>query len=76
MNAQHARQISDEKNHKPVAKIIEMIKAEAEKGRYALHLYEPQSDSQMTYLREMGYNVYQHGTAAIQKDGLYYTISW
>lgn len=75
-NAEQARQITDSYNDDILYEILRKIKEKAQHNESELHLYEPVIFKVIEKLESRGFEVKQHSGIAVQRDGLYCTISW
>ena len=57
-------------------KVITDIKIKAELGDRKLHIYNPLKEKTMKELELLGFKIAQMPSIAVQRDGLYYTITW
>lgn len=75
-NAQQAKQIVDSLYTDELQDILVEIKYRAARGETVLHIYKPMKGKTVDELRNRGFKVKDLPSIAIQKDGLYYSISW
>lgn len=75
-NAQEAKKIVESLYSDELHNTLTDIKFKVEKGETVLHVYKPLQRKTIDVLREKGFNVATSPSIAIQRDNLYYTITW
>lgn len=76
MKASYARELAEKSVNTSIEPLYKAIKEKAMEGKRELHVYYHLDVSILNILRTNGYEIYDHPSIAVQKDGLYYTISW
>lgn len=56
--------------------VLKEIKSAAESGQTIIYLYESINNSTIQKLIDRGFKVESQGSMAIQRDGIYYSITW
>ena len=75
-NAHQARQIVGSLHTDELHNILVDIRTEAQEGKNVLCIYKPLKTQTLNALRSRGFNVILQPSIAIQKDNLYYSITW
>lgn len=75
-NAEEARKVYNESKLTNLANILEELKNVAMNGYNQLYVYHHLSINEIEQLEEKGFKVYNHPSIDIQRDNLYYTISF
>lgn len=75
-NAAQAKELVRKTKEGNINEIIAVIRHHAEKGDTKVHWYKSISGECIVLLEKRGFKVIHHGSIAVQKDGLYHTISW
>jgi hypothetical protein len=75
-NAQQARDIVGSLHIQELNSILVGIKKEAENGGTVYYIYSYLEEKTIKELEEKGFELIRHSSISIQKDGLYYSISW
>ena len=76
MNAKEARKIADETYSGEYTNILDEIKKESKLGNYKCYIYNHLSGMTIDKLTGLGYTIENSPSIAIQRDGLYYIITW
>lgn len=74
--AQEARALAQKKYESTLQSLLDDIRVKASEGEFALHIYKPVDKIVLTALEKRGFEVSNHPSIAMQRENLYYTISW
>lgn len=75
-DALQAKQIVESVQSYELRNILADIKAKAYKGETVLFVHHPIKGETLDALRSKGFTVKDQPSIAIQKDSLYYSVSW
>jgi hypothetical protein len=75
-DAKQAKEIVDSLHTDELHNILVDIRAKAEKGETVLHVYNFIKTKTRDALIEKGFEIIDHPSISIQKEGLYYSVYW
>jgi hypothetical protein len=75
-NAEEAKKIATLSYSEELNNLLNDIKYAAHQGQRELHIYRSLKSETVSNLRSRGFNVDEAPSIAIQRDSLYYTITW
>lgn len=75
-NADSARQLVGNIQSDELHNLLADIKLKATAGKNELHINNSLRTETKAELIKRGFEIYNHSSIAIQKEGLYYTIKW
>ena len=76
LSASQARDLVNRSYNAELFEVFEDIKIAALQGECELYISKPLKPTSITFLKFAGYKVKIHNGIAIQRDDLYYTITW
>lgn len=76
ISAEEAKELTRKVTDVQLEMVNQEIKKAADEGKRKCYIYTGLERETIDTIKEAGYEIYTHPSIGIQKEGLYYTISW